>query len=85
MFIKGTLKEKTFYIVKFVGSIYLKGERIISSVNVRIPKCKVPILAETKKIIETEKIDRKSNIQDTGSKTLTIFHVGSASAGYLEK
>ena len=41
-------------------------------------------MAETKKIIETKRIDRKINIQDIGSNTFTIFQIGTTLAGYLE-
>ena len=44
----------------------------------------VPILAEMKKKNETNKIDRKNNIQDIGSNTFKIFQVGATLAGYLE-
>ena len=44
--------------------LYLKGERTISAVNVRIPKYEVPILDAMKKKIDTDKIERKINIQD---------------------
>ena len=64
--------------------VYLKGERIISSMNVRIPNWEVPILAAMKKKIDTNRIDRKNGIQDGGSNTFTIFQVGATLAGYLE-
>ena len=44
--------------------LYLKGERTISAVNVWIPKYEVPILDAMKKKIDTDKIERKINIQD---------------------
>ena len=44
----------------------------------------VPILAERKKKNETNRIERKSNIQDIGSNTFRIFQVGATLAGYLE-
>ena len=52
---------------------YLKGERIISSVNVRTPKYEVPILAAMKKKSVTKRIDVKINIQDVVSNSLTRF------------
>ena len=63
--------------------IFLKGERIISSLKVWIPKYEVPIFAEIKKKIETKRIERKINIQDCVSNILTMFHVGANLAGYL--
>ena len=70
---------------QFEGPIYLKGERIISSVNVWIPKYEVPILAAMKKKIVTKRIDMKISIQDVGSNSFTTFQVGASLAGYLEK
>ena len=66
------------------SSIYLKGERIISSVNVRTPKHEVPTLAAMKKKSVTKRIDVKINIQDVVSNSLTRFQVGATLAGYLE-
>ena len=63
---------------------YLKGERIISSVNVRTPKYEVPILAAMKKKSVTKRIDVKINIQEVVSNSLTRFQVGATLAGYLE-
>ena len=63
----------------------LKGERIISSLNVWIPKYEAPTLAETRKNNDTEKIDRNVNIQDMGVKILTRFHTGDFFPGYLEQ
>ena len=62
----------------------LNGERMISSWNVSIRNCDVPILAEMKKKIVTNKSDKKISIQDVGSKSLRRFQVGAVSAGYLE-
>ena len=62
----------------------LNGERIISSLKVWRPKLEAPILAETRKAIETERIDRNVNIQDMGVKRLTRFHTGDLCSGYLE-
>ena len=62
----------------------LNGERIISSLKVWRPKYKAPILAETRKKNETEKIDRNVNIQDMGVKRLTRFQTGDLCSGYLE-
>ena len=57
---------------------------MISSMNVRIPKCVVPILAAMKKKIVTNTIDVKINIQDVGSNSFRRFQVGATLAGYLE-
>ena len=54
----------------------LNGERIISSLKVWRPKYEAPILAEIKKNIDTERIDRNVNIQDMGVTRLTRFHAG---------
>ena len=62
----------------------LKGVRMISSWNVSIRNCDVPILAEMKKKIVTNKSDMKINIQDVGSKSLRRFQVGGVLSGYLE-
>ena len=70
--------------VYFEGPNYLKGERIISSMNVLIPKYKVPILAEIQKIIVTDNIDVKISIQDCTSNIFRRFQVGATLAGYLE-
>ena len=64
LFIKGTLENKTFSTFYFECKIYLKGERTISSMDIRIPKYLVPILAAMKKKIVTDIIDVKINIQD---------------------
>ena len=66
------------------SKLYLKGLRMISSLEVLIPKCKVPTLAEKKKRIVTVKMDVKINIQDGGSNSFTRFQVGATLAGYLE-
>ena len=84
MIINGTLKKRTFYIVYFEGPVYLKGERIISSMNVRIPKFKFPSLAEKKKKIDTDIIDAKISNQDVGSNSFRRFQVAATLAGYLE-
>ena len=52
--------------------------------TVRIPKCKFPILAEKKKKIVTDIIERKISNQDVGSNSFTRFQVGRILAGYLE-
>ena len=44
----------------------------------------VPILAEMKKKNETERSEKKINIQDIGSNTFRIFQVGANRAGNLE-
>ena len=62
----------------------LNGERIISSLNVWRPKYEAPILAETRKNIDTKRIDRNVNIQDMGVKRLTRFQTGDLCSGYLE-
>ena len=62
----------------------LNGERIISSLKVWRPKYEAPILAETRKKIDTERIDRNVNIQDIGEKRLTRFHTGDLGSGYRE-
>ena len=51
----------------------LKGLRIISSLEVLIPKCKVPTLAEIKKRIVTVKMDIKISIQEGGSNSFRRF------------
>ena len=70
---------------KFVkwSKLCLKGERIISSLYVRIPKCEVPILAEKKKKKDTEIIDENINIHDGGSNSFRRFHVGLTFSGNL--
>ena len=72
------------YTVYFEGPIYLNGERIISCMNVRIPKYEVPILAPMKKKIDTHRIDVKIPIQDGGSNSFRRFQVGVSLSGYLE-
>ena len=57
---------------------------MISSMNVRIPKYEVPILAAMKKKIVTNVIEMKINIQDGGSNSFTRFQVGATLAGYRE-
>ena len=85
LIIKGTLKKLNFLkTVYFEGLIYLKGERIISSMTVRIPKYEVPILAAMKKKIVTNVVDVKINIQEVRSNSFRRFHVGATLAGYLE-
>ena len=49
---------------------------MISSLKVWRPKYEAPILAETRKNIETDRIDRNVNIQDMGVTRLTRFHAG---------
>ena len=70
--------------VHFKVQNYLKGERIISSMTVLIPKYEVPILAAMKKKIVTVIMEMKSNIQLGGSNSFTRFQVGATLAGYLE-
>ena len=62
----------------------LKGERIISSLKVWRPKYEAPILAETKKNKDTERIDRNVNNQERGSTNMRRFHMGDIFSGYLE-
>ena len=69
---------------KLKVTIYLKGERIISSMDIRIPKYLVPILAAMKKKIVTNTIERKINIQDVRSKSFSRFQVGATLAGNLD-
>ena len=57
---------------------------IISSLKVWTPKYRPPILAETTKNIDTERIDRNVNNQEMGSTNMTRFHMGDLFAGYLE-
>ena len=64
--------------------LYLKGERIISSMNVGIPKFEEPTLAAKKKKIVTRTIDVKISIQDVGSNSPRRFQIGDTLAGYLE-
>ena len=71
-------------IVYFDDQVYLKGERIISTLKVRVPKSEVPILAAMKKKIVTDIIEIKINIQDVGSNSFRRFQVGATLAGYLE-
>ena len=63
---------------------HLNGDRIISCLKVWRPKYEAPILAETRKNNDTERIDRNVNIHDMGSTSLTRFHAGDLFAGYLE-
>ena len=64
--------------------IDLNGERIISTLKVWRPKYEAPILDETRKNIDTERIDRNVNIQDMGVKRLTRFHAGDLFSGYFD-
>ena len=68
----------------FSVKVDLNGERIISSLKVWRPQYEAPILAETRKNIDTEIIDRNVNIQEVGVKILTRFHTGDFSSGYFE-
>ena len=70
-------------IVYFDDQVYLKGERIISTLKVRVPKSEVPILAAMKKKIVTDIIDVKINIHDGGSNSFKRFQKATL-AGYLE-
>ena len=70
--------------IYFEVPIYLKGERIISTVVVRIPKYEVPILAAMKRKIVTDIIDVKINIQHGRSNSFRRFQIGATLAGYLE-
>ena len=71
---------KTYLSVK----VDLNGERIISSLKVWRPKYRAPILAETTKNIDTERIDRNVNNQEMGSTNMTRFHMGDFFSGYLD-
>ena len=71
-------------IVYFDDQVYLKGERIISTLKVRVPKSEVPILAAMKKKIVTDIIDVKINDHDGGSNSFKRFQIGATLAGYLE-
>ena len=62
----------------------LNGERIISSLKVWRPKYEAPTLAETRKKIDTERIDRNVNIHNVGVKRLTRFQTGDLRPGYLD-
>ena len=59
----------------------LNGERMISSVQVRIPKYETPILAEAKKNIETNKVETKIKNQVNGVKISTRFQIGEILGG----
>ena len=59
----------------------LNGERMISSVQVRIPKYETPILAEAKKTIETNKVETKIRNQVNGVKISTRFQIGEVLGG----
>ena len=62
----------------------LNGDRIISSLKVLRSKYEAPILAEKRKNIDTERIDRNVNIHNVGVKRLTRFQAGDISCGNLE-
>ena len=68
----------------FSVKVDLNGERIISSLKVWRPKNEAPILAETRKKIDTKIIDRNVNVQDIGVKILTRFHTTDLCCGYLD-
>ena len=70
--------------IYLIVKVDLNGERIISSLKVWRPKYEAPILAETKKNKDTERIDRNVNNQEMGSTNLTRFHLGDFCSGYLE-
>ena len=73
------------YEINYFGvKVNLNGERITSFLYVWRLKYEAPTLAEIKKNIETERIDRKVNIQDIGVKILIRFHTGDFGSGYLE-
>ena len=57
---------------------------MISSMNVRIPKYEVPILAAKKKKSVTDIMDVKISIQEGVSNSFTRFQVGATLDGYLE-
>ena len=58
---------------------------MISSLKVWRPKYEAPILAETRKNIETDRIDRNVNVQDMGLKRLIRFHAGDLFSGYFDQ
>ena len=80
----GILKSISNFKLNLSVKVDLNGERIISSLKVWRPKYEAPILAETKKIKETETIDRNVNTQEMGSTNVTRFHMGDLFSGYLE-
>ena len=83
--INGTLEKRGILgLFCFKGPIYLNGERIISSMDIWIPKYLVPILAARKKKSVTNIIEMKINNQDVRSKSFSRFQVGATLAGYLE-
>ena len=57
---------------------------MISSMNIRIPKYDVPILAAKKRNSVTDVVDAKISIQEVGSNSFTRFQVAGILAGYLE-
>ena len=57
---------------------------MISSENDWIPKYEEQILAERRKKIDTDTIDRKVNNHENPSKIMRRFQIGDFSAGYLE-
>ena len=61
--------------------MYLNGERMISSVYVLIPKYDTPILAEAKKKIDTDIIERNTKVQVIGLKSFTRFQIGEVFVG----
>ena len=60
----------------FEDQKFLNGERIISSENVWIPKCEKQILAERRKKIEMEKIEKKVKNHEYPSKIVIRFQIG---------
>ena len=78
-------REKVIlYFDRLANNGILKGNKTISSVNVRIPKHEEPILAEILRKIVTDKIEAKINIQDWGSNSFRRFQVGEVLEGNLE-
>ena len=72
------------YLVSIQGSsICLKGEKMISSLKIGIPKC-LPSLAEKKNTIVTPTMDKKSPIHPGGSNSFNRFQVAGILAGYRE-
>ena len=61
-----------------------KQKQTLDQIEVEFPKCKAPILAEKKKKLKTNKIERKMKIQDIGSNSFRRFQVGATLAGNLE-
>ena len=68
----------------YKSNFYLKGERIISAVNVLTPNNEVPILATMTKKIDNKNNEMNINVQDIRSNIFTRFQIGETFSGYLE-